>query len=630
MPTRFDSRIPGAESHGGADTIADQMMAPLSMSFRRWFLLALAILSAAVAAAVALNRPADPPPPAGQVMQAGAGLSWYRGNLHTHTLWSDGNDHPESVIDWYRNHGYHFLALSEHNLLPGGDRWVDPTRAPDGGRAADKLQHMFTESTGRRQTNGRTEIRLRRHDELATAFTRPGEFLLLQAEEISDSVGSVSVHINAVNLQAAIEPARRDDVNLTIEDDFASAAALSQRGGRDILMQLNHPNFVYSITAEQLMRLRGSPFFEVYNGHPLSSNPGDGLRPPTDRLWDIALAWRLEMLGLPLLYGTATDDSHQYQEAADASPGRGWVVVLTDTLEPDSLIGAMRKGRFYASTGVQLQRVVATPDRLEVEVVKEPGVDYLIEFIGTRTGFDADTRPAVSATGRPLYASRGYSDDIGRVFARHKRSRAVYRFGNDDLYVRARITSSRRHPNPSQPMQFEQAWVQPLVGPAGRQSVRKAIAAPTSVAAELHRGVTRRFQPMTDSEKAVLLPSSPTGTGRCALEVLADGAGRRKTMLARSGQALFGGWLVDLAADDAPDSLAVVLKGDVNYVAEGGPDRARPDVAHAFAKPLYERAGFFLDFELANVVPDDYRVWLIGFDKGKAIACDSGLSLRVM
>jgi hypothetical protein len=598
------------------------------MPFRKW-LLTIGILSIAAAAALVVYRPADAAPMPGQVMQAGAGLSWYRGNLHAHTLWSDGNDYPESVIDWYRNHGYHFLALSEHNLLAGGDLWVDPARAPDGGRAAGKLRPMFAGSAERRQMGDRTEIRLRRHDELAAGFTRPGKFLLLQAEEISDSVGSVSVHINAVNLPAAIEPARRDDVNLTIEDDFASAAALAQRDGREILTQLNHPNFVYSITAEQLMRLRGSPFFEVYNGHPLSSNPGDGLRPSTDRLWDIALAWRLEMLGLPLLYGTATDDSHQYQEAADAGPGRGWVVVLTDRLEPDSLIGAMRKGRFYASTGVQLQRVVATPDRLEVEVVKEPGVDYVIEFIGTRTGFDADARPAISATGRPLYASRRYSDDIGRVFARHKRSRAVYRFGNDDLYVRARITSSRRHPNPSQPMQFEQAWVQPLVGPAGRQPAHKDIAAPPSAAAELHRGVTRRFQPMTVSEAAVLLPSSPPGTARCALEVLADGAGRKTTRLARSGKALFGGWLVDLAADDAPDSLAVVLKGDVNYVAEGGPDRARPDVAHAFAKPLFERAGFFLDFELADVAAGDYRAWLVGFHEGKAIACDSGQSLQV-
>ena len=49
---------------------------------------------------------------------------WYRGNMHTHSLWSDGNDFPEMIADWYRSHGYHFLALSDHNILSEGDRWM--------------------------------------------------------------------------------------------------------------------------------------------------------------------------------------------------------------------------------------------------------------------------------------------------------------------------------------------------------------------------------------------------------------------------------------------------------------------------------------------------------------------------
>src|SRR4051794_5106800 len=40
---------------------------------------------------------------------------WWKGNLHTHTLWSDGDDFPEMVAEWYRTHDYNFLALSDHN-----------------------------------------------------------------------------------------------------------------------------------------------------------------------------------------------------------------------------------------------------------------------------------------------------------------------------------------------------------------------------------------------------------------------------------------------------------------------------------------------------------------------------------
>jgi len=50
---------------------------------------------------------------------------WWKGNLHTHSLWSDGTDYPETVVDWYKKNGYQFLALSDHNILSQGQKWVD-------------------------------------------------------------------------------------------------------------------------------------------------------------------------------------------------------------------------------------------------------------------------------------------------------------------------------------------------------------------------------------------------------------------------------------------------------------------------------------------------------------------------
>src|SRR6266699_5254539 len=49
---------------------------------------------------------------------------WYKGNLHTHSLWSDGNDFPEQICDWYRDNGYNFLAISDHNVLAEGEKWM--------------------------------------------------------------------------------------------------------------------------------------------------------------------------------------------------------------------------------------------------------------------------------------------------------------------------------------------------------------------------------------------------------------------------------------------------------------------------------------------------------------------------
>jgi hypothetical protein len=59
--------------------------------------------------------------------------------------------------------------------------------------------------------------------------------------------------------------------------------------------------------------------------------------------------------------------------------------------------------------------------------------------------------------------TRRYSDQIGRVYAAVDGVNPVYRFTGRELYVRAVVTSSRKHPNPGEKDEFERAWVQPLV-----------------------------------------------------------------------------------------------------------------------------------------------------------------------
>ncbi len=49
------------------------------------------------------------------------GMSWYRGNTHSHTSESDGDSPPEQVTRWYRDHDYNFLVLSDHNVFTDPD-----------------------------------------------------------------------------------------------------------------------------------------------------------------------------------------------------------------------------------------------------------------------------------------------------------------------------------------------------------------------------------------------------------------------------------------------------------------------------------------------------------------------------
>ena len=97
-------------------------------------------LTAAVVACLALALPgarADEPPQErpDDPVTAHAEPRWFKGNLHTHSLWSDGNDYPEMIVDWYARHGYHFLALSDHNVLSQGQKWMSVAQAEQAGQA---------------------------------------------------------------------------------------------------------------------------------------------------------------------------------------------------------------------------------------------------------------------------------------------------------------------------------------------------------------------------------------------------------------------------------------------------------------------------------------------------------------
>ena len=140
-------------------------------------------------------------------------------------------------------------------------------------------------------------------------------------------------------------------------------------------------------------------------------------------------------------------------------------MVLTDELAANSLIDALEAGRFYASSGVSLERVTSSRKSLAVHVDAESGVDYTIEFLGTRQGFDRVSEAVVDEDGNELHVTRNYSSEVGEVFQTVAGPEAVYEFTGDELYVRARITSSKEHPNPAEPGEKERAWSQPVHGP---------------------------------------------------------------------------------------------------------------------------------------------------------------------
>ena len=256
---------------------------------------------------------------------------WYKGNTHTHTTNSDGDAPPAQVVAWYAERGYHFLSLTDHNLLTA------PVSVPN------------NELSG---------------------------LLLIAGEEITMAL---DVHVNALGISRVIPPpeppielAPADQRGWLLEQALGAAAA------QGALAHVNHPNYQWALDRDSLAAIADIRFFEVFNGHPLVHNIGDPDHLGTEALWD-------HLLGLGRrVYGLATDDAHHYRTFSPlyANPGRGWIRVGASDLSQAALFDALQAGRFYASTGVELANVAVRGREVWVCVDPQPGEQYTIEFIG--------------------------------------------------------------------------------------------------------------------------------------------------------------------------------------------------------------------------------------------------------
>jgi hypothetical protein len=404
---------------------------------------------------------------------------WLRGNMHTHTFWSDGDDFPESVAKWYKENNYDFLVFTDHNILletpttgpvRGNHRLIDGYLWQRIGRdhpAFVKYEESFGKDwVGTRQDDDEDyiQVRLQPLDEFRKLFEEPGKFILMMGNEISDrhAVHILGFHQDEVIPTAGGNPEERADM---IKKIVSNVDDYRERTGRNTYPALAHPNFTWAITAEMMLFAENLRFFEVYNGHPLVNNDGDDFRASTERMWDIVLATRLASGGGNLLYGLATDDAHNYHSGG-ATPGKGWVMVRSSELREESILDAIDRGDFYSSTGVILAGLEYDGEKIMVGIEPRDGVNYTTEYIGTLSGLDLGSRPALDAEGNEIpNTTRIYNSEIGRVLASYDGLSSSYRFNGDELYVRVKITSSADHTDQitGEVLGKQSAWIQPVI-----------------------------------------------------------------------------------------------------------------------------------------------------------------------
>jgi len=255
---------------------------------------------------------------------------WFKGNTHAHTLKSDGDSTPEEVTKWYRDNGYNFLFITDHETI--------------------------------------TPV-----DELNKTFSKEGEFAVFTGQEITDRLDGKPYHVNGLGVSKVTMPNRGKTV---VENLQLNIDGVNSTGG---IAQINHPNFGWALNADHISQVKNIRLMEIFNGHPLVNNLGGGNSPSVEAIWDAILSTG------KLIYGVASDDVHTVRKLGDSkqpTPGHGWIMVRANELTQKAIIDALGRGDFYASTGVELEDFSADARTVSIAVRPKRWSKYRILFIG--------------------------------------------------------------------------------------------------------------------------------------------------------------------------------------------------------------------------------------------------------
>ena len=227
---------------------------------------------------------------------------FWRGNIHGHSLNSDGRLSPEDVCHAYHSQGYDFICLSDH-FLAAYDFPVSDTRP----------------------------------------YRKDGFTTILGAEvHAPNTTRGVPWHILAVGLPLDFPATSQTETGVELGRRCAAAGAF---------VAVAHPAW-YNLEIEDALALDAAHAVEVYN-HTCAVHASRG---DSYAMWDAMLSAGCRVTGI------AVDDSHWKPGSPDAFGG--WVMVKAEENEPDQLLAALKAGAFYATQGPEITELRRVEDML--------------------------------------------------------------------------------------------------------------------------------------------------------------------------------------------------------------------------------------------------------------------------
>lgn len=280
---------------------------------------------------------------------------WFKGNIHAHTLNSDGELSPEQLTERYREGGYDFLSITDHGKLTDGQELSTPS------------------------------------------------FLLIPGEEVC--VGSSETgryfHVVGVGIRKEIPV---EDLDREVTPQMA-IDLIQELGGEAIVA---HP-YWSCLNHSDLVGLRGYLGLEVYNTS-CELAIGKGL---SSVHWDGLLARNLRPLGF------AVDDAHSRERPYLPSDSCGaWINVKADRLTLESIMDGIRLGLFYSSTGPEIRDIEIKDGEIMVSSSPVRSIAFISnDWLGQKNTAETDSidEAAYGLRGGEKYVRIEATDWVGRT-----------------------------------------------------------------------------------------------------------------------------------------------------------------------------------------------------------------------
>lgn len=259
---------------------------------------------------------------------------FYKANLHSHSTLSDGNLTPDRMKEEYQKRGYSILALSDHDVLHCSYKLSDEdflilTAYEISVRSDDvAIPHAYRKVVDlnlfAKEPNNMTQVGF--HPDTVDYWIKRGRISKQQAEEIKYAGELRDTHYYPANINKIIRKAN--------ENGF--------------LVSINHP--IWSlIDARDYSTYEGAWAVEVYNhGCAVLGGMSDG-----ENVFEDILRTGKR------IFAVATDDNHNSfpLDSVQCDSFGGFTMIKAENLDYQTVISAMERGDFYASTGPLIEEL---------------------------------------------------------------------------------------------------------------------------------------------------------------------------------------------------------------------------------------------------------------------------------